>query len=282
MYGHRNQQKTKKNKILALPIVPINFSGDLGSSVEKDIKFYGIVPLTEITRDPNLFVVQTPVASKIRIIPIGDANPVNVIWSWCFYDIHRKTLRELVNFVSSQGLGDVTQYGILCVGYEQDGVFDLQLGVTGGVDGGETPTYARDREILEECGVITTWSWGRNTNDTCGWRKIDWTGYIVGVGDWSQFQYSRWNAGCTCPDLAIMDGWECCASGFGRCAPLTYEIGDINDPVFSRFLAIIKIQALWRGYYIRTVIIPDFFGGRILEMKLQKYLRFLESRGEST
>jgi len=223
--------KYKKNKIAVLPIVPINFSGILSSSVEEDIKFYGIVPLVEITRDPNLFKSETRVTSKIRIIPIGDANPVNVTWSWCFYDIHRKTLSELVNFVSRQGLGDVTQYGILCVGYEKDGAFDLQLGVTGGVDDGETPDAARDREILEECGVMTTWSWGRNTNDTrraSHWREIDWTGYIVGVGDWDRFPIARWNQGCVCSEEAIIDGWECCASGFGKCAPQNYQFGDMS------------------------------------------------------
>ena len=228
--------KSKKNKIAVLPIVPINFSGILSSSVEEDIKFYGIVPLVEITRDPNLFKPETPVTSKIKIIPIGDANPVNVTWSWCFYDIHKKTLSELVNFVSGQGLGDVNQYGILCVGYEYKGAFDLQLGVTGGVDDGERTDAARDRELLEECGVMTTWSWGRSPRDVQSkkWGEIDWTGYIVGVGDWcdrrhpDRFPIARWNQGCVCSWQAIIDGWECCASGFGKCAPQNYQVGDMS------------------------------------------------------
>jgi len=222
--------KTKKNKVAALPLVPIDFSGTLGSSMEEDIRFYGIVPLGEITRDPDLFKPGTLVSSNIRIIPVGDTKPVNITWSWCFYAIHRMILNELVNFVSKQGLGNVHQYGILCVGYEQKGKFDLQLGVTGGIDGGETAAVARDREILEECGVVPTWRWGRISCDKQlkKWGEIDWTGYIVGVGDWSRFHTARWNQGCVCPEEAIIDGYECCASGFGKCAPQNYQVGDMS------------------------------------------------------
>ena len=184
MNGHTRKQKSKKNKIAALPLVAVDFNGEVKSSVEEDIAFYGILPLGQLTRDRNLFKPGSPVSDKIRIISVGDANPTNITWSWCFYDIHKKLLSELVNFVSRQGLGNVHQFGILCVGYEQKGKFDMQLGVTGGIDVGEEAAAARDREILEETGQTTTWSWGRSCRDTQRkrWGEIDWTGYIMGLG----------------------------------------------------------------------------------------------------
>ena len=232
MNGHTRKQKTKKNKkIASLPLVAIDFNGEVKSSVEEDIAFYGILPLGELTRDKNLFKPGSPVSDKkIRIIPVGDAKPTNITWSWCFYDIHKKMLSELVNFVSRQGLGNVHQFGILCVGYEQKGKFDMQLGVTGGVDAGEEAATARNREILEETGQATTWSWGRTCQDTQRkrWGEIDWTGYIVGLGGadsiWSRYHIARWNQGCVCSLEAIVDGWECCASGYGKCAPQDYEM----------------------------------------------------------
>ena len=233
MNGHKRKGISKKNKIAALPLVAVDFKGELKSSVEEDIAFYGILPLGQITRDRNLFKPRSPVSDKIRIIPIGNANPTNITWSWCFYDIHKKMLSELVNFVSRQGLGNVHQFGILCVGYEQAGKFDMQLGVTGGIDGGEEAATARDREILEETGQLTSWSWGRACHDTQRkrWGEIDWTGYIVGLGGtdsiWGRYHTARWSQGCVCSLEAIVDGWECCASGFGKCAPQDYEMGDM-------------------------------------------------------
>jgi len=234
MYGHKRKGISKKNKIAVLPLVPIDFNGELKSSVEEDIKFYGVLPLGELTRDRTLFKAGGPVSDKIRIIPVGETKPTNITWSWAFYKIHRKLLSELVTFVSSQGLGNVHQYGILCVGYEQAGKYDIQLGVTGGIDAGETAEAARDREILEETSLVTTWSWGRSCRDTQPkkWGQIFWTGYITGLGGtdciWSRFHLSRWNQGCVCSLTAVMDGYECCASGFGKCAPQDYELGDVQ------------------------------------------------------
>ena len=231
MNGHTRKQKTKKNKkIAALPLVAIDFNGEVKSSVEEDIAFYGILPLGELTRDRTLFKAGGPLSDKIRIIPVGETKPTNITWSWCFQDIHKKMLSELVNFVSRQGLGNVHQFGILCVGYEQAGKFDMQLGVTGSVDSGEEAPTARDREILEETDQVTTWSWGRTCQDTQRkrWGEIDWTGYIVGLGGadslWSRYHIARWNHGCVCSLEAIVDGWECCASGYGKCAPQDYEM----------------------------------------------------------
>ena len=136
MNGHKRKQ-IKKNKIAVLPLVAVDFNGELKSSVEEDIKFYGILPLGQLTRDRNLFKPGSPISAQVRIIPVGNAKPTNITWSWCIYEIHKKMLNELVNFVSRQGLGNVHQFGILCVGYEQKGKFDMQLGVTGGVDSGE-------------------------------------------------------------------------------------------------------------------------------------------------
>jgi len=233
MNGHKRKGISKKNKIAALPLVAADFNRELKSSVEEDIAFYGILPLGQLTRDRNLFKPGSPVSDKIRIIQVGKTKPTNITWSWCFYDIHKKMLSELVNFVSRQGLGNVHQFGILCVGYEQAGKFDMQLGVTGGIDGGEEAATARDREILEETGQVTTWSWGRTCQDIQRkrWGEIDWTGYIVGLGGtdsiWGRYHTARWSQGCVCSLEAIVDGWECCASGFGKCAPQDYEMGDM-------------------------------------------------------
>ena len=233
MNDHKRKGISTKYKIAALPLVAAKFNGELKSSVEEDIKFYGILPLGQLTRDQNLFKPGSPVSARVQIIPVGDANPTNITWSLCFYDIHKKLLSELVNFVSRQGLGNVHQFGILCVGYEQKGKFDMQLGVTGGIDVGEEAAAARDREILEETGQATTWSWGRSCRDTQRkrWGQIDWTGYIVGLGGtdsiWSRYHIARWNQGCVCSLEAIDDGWECCASGFGKCSPQDYEMGDM-------------------------------------------------------
>ena len=117
---------TKKYKIAALPLVAVDFNGELKSSVEEDIAFYGILPLGQLTRDRNLFKPGSPISDQVRIIPVGDAKPTNITWSWAFYKVHKKLLSELVNFVSRQGLGNVHQFGILCVGYEQKGKFDMQ------------------------------------------------------------------------------------------------------------------------------------------------------------
>ena len=69
MNDHKRKQ-TKKNKIAALPLVAADFNGELKSSVEEDIKFYGVLPLGELTRDQNLFKPGSPVSDKkIRIIP---------------------------------------------------------------------------------------------------------------------------------------------------------------------------------------------------------------------
>ena len=233
MNDHKRKGISTKYKIAALPLVAANFNGELKSSVEEDIKFYGILPLGQLTRDQNLFKPGSPVSARVQIIPVGDAKPTNITWSWCFYDIHRKLLIELVNFVSRQGLGNVHQFGILCVGYEQAGKFDMQLGVTGGIDSGEEAATARNHEILEETGQATTWSWGRSCRDTQRkrWGEIDWTGYVTGLGGtdsiWSRYHIARWNQGCVCSLESIFDGWECCASGFGKCAPQNYEMGDM-------------------------------------------------------
>ena len=75
MNGHKRKQTKKKNKIAALPLVAVDFNGELKSSVEEDIKFYGILPLGELTRDKNLFKPGSPVSDKkIRIIPVGTPN----------------------------------------------------------------------------------------------------------------------------------------------------------------------------------------------------------------
>ena len=230
MNDHKRKEISTKYKIAVLPLVPIDFNGEVKSSVEEDIKFYGVLPLGELTRDRTLFKAGSPLSDKIRIIPVGETKPTNITWSWAFYKVHKKLLSELVNFVSRQGLGNVHQFGILCVGYEQKGKFDMQLGVTGGVDSGEEAAAARDREILEETGQATTWSWGRTCQDTQRkrWGQIDWTGYIVGLGGadsiWSRYHIARWNQGCVCSLEAIVDGWECCASGYGKCAPQDYEM----------------------------------------------------------
>ena len=78
MNGHKRKGISKKNKIAALPLVPADFNGELKSSVEEDIAFYGILPLGQLTRDRNLFKPGSPISDKIRIIQVGKTKPTNI------------------------------------------------------------------------------------------------------------------------------------------------------------------------------------------------------------
>jgi len=166
-----------KNKVFVLPIIDKNNTQNLRSNMEEDIKFYGILSLKNIL---NINFKPGSLVHKdiMKIVPIGDCKPVNVVWSRSFFKIHHKTLRTL-----SELSLDFSKYGILCVGYEANGIFDVQLGATGTVEPLEKFDIALTRELKEECNVDISWIHDRVLTDivTKRWGKFNWKGYIVGV-----------------------------------------------------------------------------------------------------
>jgi hypothetical protein len=98
--------------------------------------------------------------------------------------------------------GELSGLYILCIGYA---VGDIQIGVTGTVEENYVHMAAK-RELTEETGITSLGCFQQIAHGSD--HQCNWTGFIGGFG-----------VKCFCSDAARRDGWECCASGYGRCAP---------------------------------------------------------------
>ena len=234
-------QKPENHKIATLPLVQ-SATNVYASNVEPDICGYGFVPISEMFRGKlgtNLFVPRTKVSKYIKIQ--SNENISELYWSTYLKSefgnnivgrclatdnptkIHDKLIKELYSFHESQELAD-NNISIVCIIYKstRNGrpFFDMQLGVTGTVelisDTLESPECAAVREIYEETSQTSTWTWKNKLQSRD--RKTQWSGLIVGCGEWNHPSASAWCIGCTCDQKIRRAGFECCASGWGSCA----------------------------------------------------------------
>ena len=171
---------------------------EMSSSHETDITWYG------------LFDVTTNKMVDIKAAS-GRTKPSHPRMSTYKTPLDKSMRQHVLSLVQS---GELSGLYILCIGYAAG---DAQIGVTGTVEDEDKYVHmTAHRELTEETG-ITYLGWFQQI--ACGSsRRCNWTGFIGGFG-----------AKCFCSDAARRDGWECCASGYGRCAPLVPTTG----PEFS-------------------------------------------------
>lgn len=155
--------KLRSHKVLVLPLVRNSDAlPDLRCEDDSEtIAFWGRVHLGELRKQG--FHGGEPIAVHDIVSRRSDT-------------IQAKTKRARERIVlSTHGLydaaaailqiGDYRKWGIVCVGYEDVRPFDVQLGVTGTVEKGETHLEAAQRELQEETGLCidrmalkcTTW-----------------------------------------------------------------------------------------------------------------------------
>lgn len=161
---------------------------DMSSSHETDITWYGLFDVTTnkmvaIKAANNCTVPQHPTMSTYK-------TSLDTIMK-----------NHVLSLTQS---GELVGLYILCIGYAAG---DAQIGVTGTVEEKYAHMAAR-RELSEESGIRNL-GWFQQIGCRATLR-CNWTGFIGGFG-----------VKCMCSEEAIQSGWECCASGYGRCAPLT-------------------------------------------------------------
>jgi len=160
---------------------------DMSSSHERDISWYGLF-------DPSANkMVAIKAATKCTV-------PKNTRMS-TYKTALDHIMKSHILSLKKKGLLQPDLY-ILCIGYSAG---DAQIGVTGTVEE-QYIHMAALRELREESG-ISHLGWFQQVGCRTS-RRCKWTGFIGGLG-----------AKCMCSEEARQCGWECCASGYGRCAP---------------------------------------------------------------
>jgi hypothetical protein len=213
-------KKEYKKKIAVLPLIDKEEfeSTSFMSTHELDINFFGWVSIRDA-----LFDIKYKGKLSFNIKLKGNV-PKNPRWSNYFNQIHHKLLKNLMIFSATQDI-NIDDYGILCIGYDAG---DMQLGITGTIDGKESPKYATKREINEECSASVSWIFTPPNDNEYTSKNCYWNGFIAGLEkSWEARSSIAWENDCFCYKQARdknMD--DCLSSGYGSCK--------LSNEVFSR------------------------------------------------
>jgi hypothetical protein len=106
--------------------------------------FGSIVQRTKVTACESLVKYIIPKGSSLT----DEELRRNVTWSTCLNVQHKKFMSDYTRDTS----GDKDRW-VLCIGYGSEGIYDIQLGLTGTCDEGESVEDCIRRESFEECNV---------------------------------------------------------------------------------------------------------------------------------
>ena len=106
--------------------------------------FSSVIPKDKVNTSRALVKYIIPKGSELT----DEEIRCNVTWSTCLNVQHKKFMSDYTHDTS----GDKDRW-VLCIGYGSEGTYDIQLGLTGTCDEGETIEDCIRRESYEECNV---------------------------------------------------------------------------------------------------------------------------------
>jgi len=103
--------------------------------------FGSIIPRGKVNADETLVKYIIPEGSSLT----DEELRCNVTWSTCLNAQHKTFMNDYT--------ADAKDRWVLCIGYGSEGTYDIQLGLTGTCNEGESAEDCIRRESLEECNI---------------------------------------------------------------------------------------------------------------------------------